>query len=104
LPSWIVFVERLRKFRNWAPSLADAIWERSSQPSSAYYPKINRYLRYFSLVIFVVTSLTCLYALRFDYKFDEGVKIKDESAAFKASQEIFSERLKPSAIAVFSSL
>lgn len=104
LPCWIVLVERIRKFKKWKPSLADQIWAISSRPGSILYLKINSVLRVISLILIVCTAVTCISFLRFNYKFDEGVKIEDKSPSYEASHKIFNERLKPSAIAVFSSL
>lgn len=101
LPSWIVLVEKIRRFKSWPSSIADEIFRLAQKPESRWHELLQKVLRPLSLLLVIGALVTSALFLRFDYKFDEGIKEKNISSAQKASSKIFSERLKPSAIAVF---
>jgi predicted RND superfamily exporter protein len=104
LPSWIVLVESIRRFKSWPPSLADEIFLLSKKPESRWHEVFEKLLRPLSIFLIAISLILAILFLRFDYKFDEGIRERSVSAGQKASSEIFSERLKPSAIATFASL
>jgi len=103
-PAWLIATERFRSGRTWRPSLSDLIYERADKtewPGAGMMVRALRLIFVFSLPILAVL---CLSFLKFDYKFDEDVKVKDEPPSYWAIGKIFNERLKPSAIAVFHNM
>jgi predicted RND superfamily exporter protein len=100
MPSWICFVEKLRKSRPWGLSLSDVSWEKSQGWYSPRVLKITKALRISTLILVPICIVTGILFVRFDYAFQEGVK---PPARLPSSYQgdSFSERLKPSAIAVF---
>ncbi|TVQ79146.1 MAG: hypothetical protein EA369_05130 [Bradymonadales bacterium] len=100
MPSWIFLCEKLRRESAWPNSLSDIFWNRGQ---SWFRPQIARYarrLRQATLVLAPICLLAGAAFVRFDYAFEEG-----SSSVQRLPKEYqgdsFSERLKPSAIAVF---
>lgn len=99
MPSWIFFTEALRGRKIWPTSLAVFIQEGHFKVRWTN-PRPAAILRVVSVALALAGAALCALFLRFDYQFDDGVK-KAKSEARKALGNIFTERLKPSAVAVF---
>jgi hypothetical protein len=104
MPSWICFVERLRKEKPWKKNLAEVFVEKAKSAPSKWTPLLHKALRVLSIILIPIFLGLCIGYLRFDYKFDSGVTNFKQSEYFKARYRIFTERLKPSAVAAFNEL
>ncbi|PIR23051.1 MAG: hypothetical protein COV44_04840 [Deltaproteobacteria bacterium CG11_big_fil_rev_8_21_14_0_20_45_16] len=103
-PAWLIATERFRSGRMWRPSLSDLIYERVNKPESPRAGIVAKALRLIFVFSLPILAVLCLSFLKFDYKFDEDVKLTDEPQSYWAIGKIFNERLKPSAIAVFHNM
>lgn len=103
-PSWILLVEQIRKQKPWPTSLADLVFLKvHHQPGKAFY-RTALAVRAFSIFLAPVILMLSVLFLRFDYSFEEKVKARRELPEAYQSGSLWTERTKPSAIAVFSSL
>lgn len=100
MPSWICFVERLRNYKAWKPSLADTILERADQ---FRLPKnFSMGLRGLSLLVVLIALPAILLFFRFDYTYKETTKIRYNPIERQALAQIFGGKaIKPSAVAIF---
>lgn len=104
MPSWICLVEKIRKEKAWKKSLAEVFIDKAKSPSFSWTPKLHKALRLLTIASIPVFLALCVGYLRFDYKFDSGVTNFKQSEFFKARYRIFTERLKPSAVAAFKDM
>jgi len=100
MPSWIFLAEKFRWKRLRGPRVELA--QRLTNKISNLLPeRMPEFTRLFSLLVVGISIVLCVAKLSFDYRFDEKVVKRSTSDGRKAQGEIFTERLKPSAIAVF---
>jgi predicted RND superfamily exporter protein len=98
MPSWIIFVETIRKHKRWPDTLSNILVELPLKKGTG---KLKKTLRAFSLVVGAVSLIVCALYLHFDYKFEESVEKTSKAESYQALYRVFTERLKPSAMAVF---
>lgn len=99
MPTWIILAERLRGLHAWPSTLAekflygklDYLWPQ----------KLLAAFRWISVILLILGIGVAAKFFRFDYSFEENVSDKKISSMRKIVGEIFSERLTPSAVAVF---
>lgn len=99
MPAWIILVEKMRREKSWRSSLAEVLV--MSRLRSFWPPRGLMVMRWVSLAVVVIGAVLCIKYFRFDYGFAEDVKVSVDTPARRSQHEIFSERLSPSAIAVF---
>ncbi len=100
MPSWILVAEKLRGQKPWPESLAPQIGAFLTQ--SLRSPGSLRFRRGLSIFLGIAAIIVCGWKLRFDYNFEDKVQDSKRSVAQVANASVFTERLKPSAMAVFS--
>ncbi len=101
MPAWILLTEKLRGSRAWTLNFAE--WLLEKNPTNFWPPSLLTVLRWTSAALVIGGAIACYQKFRFDYTFEESVKARITSPAREALGEIFSERLAPSAVAVFKS-
>lgn len=103
MPAWIACVEKLRKGRPWSASQADIIWKSCPESRGPNWRASMKVIRWTSGILLPIILLVCLFGLKFNYRFDEKVVVGKRSDAWSAQYNIFTERLKASAFALFNS-
>ena len=100
-PAWMVLIERWRGFKPWPDGLADIIYRKlHDSPGRAFY-RVVKWVRVVSLFILPTIILVDLKYLKFDYSFEEKVPTSRALPADFKQGSVWTERTKPSAIAVF---
>ncbi len=102
MPACLFTLEKFRKHRPWPESLATLVSNSRYLRSSSSFNGLGRPLRLLSFALGIGGLIVCLLYVRFDYNFEE-VSDRPATAHEIAMHEIFSERLKPSAVAAFPS-
>ncbi|MBN8554345.1 MAG: MMPL family transporter [Deltaproteobacteria bacterium] len=104
MPSWIFLVESLRGQKSWPSSLPIYLQDLNSRGRLKFprIPHLAKSLRVLSIALGVGGAILCAISLRFDYQFDDAAPNKPRPKSKEALGHIFTERLKPSALAVFS--
>ncbi len=102
MPSWILLTEAWRGPKAWPQTLSiylQSLLTKFNRPTFDWSKK----LRWLSVVLAICGALTSAIYLRFDYGFDDSVAQKNaRPKSREALGQIFTERLKPSALAAFS--
>lgn len=93
MPVWIVATEHLRRFREWPLRFRDTL-------SLGRFLRSTLALRVISLAVIVSSVFWIGRAIQFDYTFDDAVQ-KKRPIAQESLAQMFTERIKPSAIAAF---
>lgn len=96
MPSWIILCEKIKSFENWRSTFNKNIHLKGWK-----WPKLARAGRVISLLLIVGLGALSLQGVRFDYNFDVRQTKKNPSESWTASYQLFSQRTKPSAYALF---
>lgn len=102
MPSWILLAEKLRgSSKPWALSIAQIF---SGRARALWWPQSwLPFVRWGSLSLVITGVVLSALYFRFDFGFAEAINTRKTTPAREALTEIFTERLQPSAIAVFKS-
>jgi len=102
MPSWIFMTEYFRSSKPWPKTLMNHFQELKSPAAIARF-SFSKILKVSSVVLALAGLTLSIAFLRFDYKFEESITKRSIPKSREALGAIFTERLKPSAVAVFSS-
>jgi len=101
-PTCMVLVERWRKQKLWPDGLADVIYHKLHDiPGPGFY-RVVKWSRILSIFILPSIVLVDIHYLNFDYSFEEKVPTARGLPADFKQGSVWTERTKPSAIAVFN--
>lgn len=102
MPSWILLAEKIRgSAKPWALSIAQIFSQRAR---SLWWPQSwLPFVRWGSISLVIMGVVLSALYFRFDFGFAEAINTRKTTPAREALAEIFTERLQPSAIAVFKS-
>lgn len=101
MPSWILLVERWRYSKALPRSMAERIWSAYQEGPRSSWKLWTKRLRYLSALLVPLFILIALWGIRFDYAFHEEIRQEEKPATWQAQREIFTERMKVSAYALF---
>lgn len=102
MPAWICFAEFLRGKKTWPSSFAHYL-DGGHLRKKLHGHSFSKWMRTGSMVLAIIAIVLGVLYLKFDYTFDDAVVQKNRPASQSAMGRIFTERLKPSALAAFKS-